>query len=129
MKKILKMAVRCGITLFCAAFITNFAVAQTTQKPAAAPTTLPTEMQHFIQNSCAHCHMEPGNGMAMSKVNFSKWDSYDAKKQASKSNAVSKMVTKGKMPPKGFRADNPDKVPTEADKKMVQEWAASLQPK
>ena len=123
------MACRYGITLFCAAFIANFAVAQTSEKSAAAPTTLPANMSQFVQNSCAHCHMEPGNKMALTKVNFSKWDEYSAEKQASKANSVSKMVTKGKMPPKGFKADHPDKVPTDADKKMVQEWAASKQPK
>jgi cytochrome c5 len=129
MKMLLKKALKVGVTLICMTILAYPVAAQTTQKPAAVPTTLPADMTKFIQNSCAHCHMEPGNGMAMSKVNFSKWDEYSAEKQASKANSVSKMVTKGKMPPKGFRADHPDKVPTEADKKMVQDWAASLQPK
>jgi hypothetical protein len=73
--------------------------------------------------------MEPGNQMALTHVNLSKWDGLTPEKQVSKASAMSNMISKGKMPPKGFKKDFPDKVPTEADVKVIADWAKTLQPK
>jgi cytochrome c553 len=87
---------------------------------------LPDSIQKFVQKACMDCHSDDGSGMARSKVNFSKWDSYDAEKQAKKANAMSKELAKSGMPPKKWRANNPDGVPTPADVDMVARWAKSL---
>jgi hypothetical protein len=65
--------------------------------------------------------------MAKGKVNFSKWSTYDAEKQSKKANAICKELTKGDMPPKKWRANNPNDVPTQAEVDMICRWAKSLQ--
>jgi hypothetical protein len=128
MKKIISMTVAIASAFFFIALISNPVSGQTTQKPAT-PTALPADVSTVLTNSCGHCHMDPGNSMAQAHVNLSKWDTYDKDKQASKAAAISKMVSKGKMPPKGYAKDNPDKVPNDAAKKIISDWADSLMPK
>jgi hypothetical protein len=64
--------------------------------------------------------------MALMHVDFDKWATYKPEKQADKAKAMCKMVTKAAMPPKSFRNNNPDKVPTEASVRIICNWAASL---
>jgi hypothetical protein len=87
---------------------------------------IPADVIKITENYCSGCHKEPGMKMAMSFLNFSDWDKYTPGKQASKANKMCKLVTKNKMPPKSFRANNPDAVPTKNDVKTICNWAASL---
>ena len=111
------------------ALIAPTASAQTAEKSVATTTNLPADVARIVDKSCVKCHMEPGNGMALSRLNFTKWNDYDLEKQASKTAAISKLVTKGKMPPKKFKKNNPEKVPTAADIKIINDWAKSVQVK
>jgi cytochrome c5 len=129
MKKSVKMIAVIACACLFTALIAHPVSAQTAEKSAATSTSLPADVAKVVDKSCAHCHMEPGNQMALSRVNFTKWDSYDPAKQASKAALIAKEVSKGKMPPKGYKKDNPDKVPTEADIKVISDWSKSLQPK
>ncbi|MEI6456537.1 MAG: heme-binding domain-containing protein [bacterium] len=95
-------------------------------KGTASSPTMPDSIMNFVQKSCMACHTNDGNGMAKAHVNFDKWDSYGEKKQPGKAQDICDVLTKGKMPPKGFRANNPDAVPTEKDIKMVCAWAATF---
>jgi len=88
---------------------------------------LPDSILKFAQKSCMTCHANDGNGMAKAHLNFDKWDSYGEKKWAGKAQDICNIITKGKMPPKSFRENNPDAVPTDKDIKMVCAWAAALQ--
>jgi hypothetical protein len=88
--------------------------------------SIPDSITMVLEKSCFPCHSAPGKGMAMSKVNFDNWESYNPDKQASKAKAICKVVTKGSMPPKSFRQNNPDKVPTDADVKAICNWAGSF---
>jgi mono/diheme cytochrome c family protein len=89
--------------------------------------SLPDSILKFAQKSCMACHSDDGSGMAKGRLNFDKWDSYGEKKWPGKAQSICDIITKGKMPPKGFKENNPDAVPTEKDIKMVCSWAASLQ--
>jgi hypothetical protein len=128
MKTIIKITAAISCAVLFVALIANPVSAQNADNAKKAPTSLPADVSKVVMNSCAHCHMEPGNSMALSHVNLSKWDSYEADKKASKAASMSKMISKGKMPPNGFKKDNPDKVPTEADIKVIADWAKSMQP-
>ncbi len=124
MKKIIKISIAMTCIVFFVAYVAIPAKAQTT--PVAKP--IPADVVKVAEKSCKKCHMEPGNAMALSHVNLTNWDKYSPEKQAVKSEKMCSMVTKGKMPPKKFRRDNPDKVPTAADIKVICDWATSLQP-
>jgi cytochrome c5 len=108
-------------------------VAATAFSPAGnsgstGPKGIPDSIFSIIDRSCTHCHVNDGNGMAKAHVNFDNWDTYDASKQAAKAALMCKELTKGKMPPKGFRSSNPDLVPTDAEVKKICDWANSLNP-
>jgi hypothetical protein len=93
---------------------------------AGPGTTLPDSVRKFVQKVCMDCHADDGNFMAKGKINFSGWDKYDSAKQVSKANAMCKELTKSAMPPKKWRANNPDNIPTKAEVDMICRWANSL---
>jgi hypothetical protein len=127
MNKSVKFTIGIACSVFCTAFILNTVSAQTAQKDKAATKPIPADVLKVAEKSCVKCHTEPGNKMALSMVNLSYWDKYSPEKQASKANTMCKMVTKGKMPPKSYRKEHPDGLPTKDDIKIICDWAASLQ--
>ena len=127
-----KMITAAGIT---ALFICLFAFAFLPE-PAKGVTgnagdnpVLPDSVLSIVNKSCMDCHGDDGSGMAKSKVNFSKWATYDAKKQASKAEDISKEVSKGKMPPGKWRKNNPDNIPDTNDARILSNWAKALNSK
>jgi hypothetical protein len=72
------------------------------------------------------CHTEGGNGMALMHLDLSNWDKFSMEKQADKAADMCKMVSKGKMPPKGFREKNPGAAPTKDEAKIICDWATSI---
>ncbi len=121
MKKLilLKVAIAC---VFSFAVFLNTVSAQSVQmsKP------IPDNIVAIAKKSCVNCHTEPGNKMALSKVNISKWASYTAVQEAAKSADMCKMVTEGKMPPKSFKDKNPGFVVSKDEITMICDWSASL---
>ena len=67
--------------------------------------------------------------MAMSHVNFSSWGTYTPDKQAEKATDICDEMSKGTMPPKGYKASHPDAVPTAEQVKPVCDWAGSFKKK
>jgi hypothetical protein len=90
---------------------------------------MPENVRAIITRSCMDCHADGGNRIAMTHVNFSKWDRYSAAKQAKKSADICKMITKGKMPPKSYRESTPEAVPTKDQADLVCKWSQSIQVK
>lgn len=88
---------------------------------------IPADVLTVIEESCIECHDEPGKRLALAFVNLSEWGNYSAKKQATKSKAMCRMVSKGKMPPKKYRNKNADFMLTEDDIKTICNWSAGLQ--
>lgn len=88
---------------------------------------IPDSIQKVIQKACLDCHADNGNSMARSHLNFSSWDSYSPEKQAKKAAAICNILKKGNMPPKKFKADYPEAVPTQAQVDAICKWAISLQ--
>jgi mono/diheme cytochrome c family protein len=87
---------------------------------------LPDSIAKVIHKACLDCHGEDGNGMAKAHVNFGKWNTYDVKKQADKALAISKVLSKGSMPPGKWRKNNPDNIPTQAEVDLIKNWARAL---
>lgn len=127
MKKIILLTLAVTIVLFIIALIVNPVSAQTAQKIIGDKKPIPEGIMKVAERSCVNCHTEPGNKMALSHVNLSNWDKYTPEKQAAKAKAMCNMVSKGKMPPKKFRAEHPDGVPTADETKALCDWAESLQ--
>jgi hypothetical protein len=129
MKILFRFAISVTVALFINALIIGPASAQTTQNSGVAGKPIPQEVVKIAEKSCLKCHVEPdGNHMAASVLNLSKWDSYSVEKQASKAKAMCKQVTKGKMPPKSFKKDHPEGIPSEEEVKTICDWSQSLQP-
>lgn len=103
----------------------SFAAIINPMSPQTKP--IPGEVMAIAKKSCVKCHAEPGKTLALSHVNLSKWDSYTAVRQSSKAAAMCNMITKGKMPPKKFKEENPDFVMTPAEKKTICDWSSSIQ--
>ncbi len=89
-------------------------------------TELPEKVAKVIQKACMDCHSDGGNALARGKVNFSKWAELDPAKQAKKAQAICKELTKGAMPPKKWRTNHAENVPTDDDVAVVCNWAKDL---
>ena len=96
-------------------------------KPVSEPvTTIPNNLNTVFKNSCMSCHAAGGSGIAMSMLNFSKWDSYDPKKQAKKAAAICDEITTEAMPPKSFVKTHPEAALTASQKDSICKWSATL---
>jgi hypothetical protein len=123
MKKTFSFAIVAVCTMFFVSVALNPASAQTEQKKESK--AIPENVVKIAEKSCVKCHTEPGNKMALAHVNISKWDKYTPEKQEEKAKAMCKMVTEEKMPPKNFRKENPNDIPTKEDVKAICDWASS----
>ena len=88
--------------------------------------SIPDDVNAIFETSCMACHSAGGKGMAMSMVDFSKWDNYTPEKQAKKAAKICNAVTKGSTPPKSFRESNPDAVLTDVQKEKICKWSVTL---
>ena len=118
--------------LITVAFASAFSLASLLNYPLSAQAVqktkpIPDDVLIIAKKSCIDCHAEPGKKMALSHVNLTKWDSYTAERQASKSSKMCKMITKGKMPPKKFKKVNPGFILTNDEIKTICDWSTSIQ--
>ena len=88
---------------------------------------IPEDVMKIMNKSCVNCHSQPGNFMALSHLDLDNWGKYSAEKQASKAKDMCNMVGKDRMPPKKFRAEHADGIPSTAEIKTICDWARSLQ--
>ena len=121
------------LVIFLISVSINFSDGMKLMKPSYQNTTdtpisktIAPNIYKIINESCIHCHVNGGNHMAMSHINFSDWDSYSPEKKADKAKDMVKMLEKGKMPPKRYRKDHPENIPTEAQIETIKKWAKSL---
>jgi hypothetical protein len=129
MKKYILFLAVAGMFLTFTAFVLS--TPNLTGKKSTRPETtnsIPDDLKVIFKNSCMACHATGGKGRAMAKLNFSEWENYATDKQAKKAAAICKMISKGKMPPKSFRASHPEAIPTESQKDLIYKWSKSLDP-
>ena len=123
MVKTIRIAVAFFSVLFITALIIDPVINKSILKATFENKLISAEVMKIVQRSCVTCHMEPGNTMALSRVNFTTWDSYTPEKQASKADAICNMVSKNKMPPKKFMEKHPGTVLSKDDIKTICNWA------
>ncbi len=128
MKRMFTIILAVAGIMLAAAVIFMPAKATSSLKPDTPAAGLPDSIMKIVQNSCMDCHASDGNAMAKSHVNFSEWSNYKPEKQAEKAQLMCKMLTKDAMPPKGWRKNNADRIPTEKQKKEICTWASKLNP-
>jgi hypothetical protein len=128
MKKVALLSLITLSVFIAIAFIMNPQTVNASKRSSSVNqgTALPDSIQMMVKRACMDCHATDGNFMAKGKINFSDWDKYDAAKQSKKAAAMCKVLTKGSMPPKKWCTNNPNDVPTQAEKDMVCKWASSL---
>ena len=127
MKKTLKISATVLIILTLTIGFASLVQAQTQQNDKLQGTKVPMEVMKILEKTCVNCHSEPGKTLALSHVNLSKWDQYSPDKQADKAKSMCKEVTKEKMPPKKFRDEHPESIPTSDEIKTICDWAQSLE--
>lgn len=103
-----------------------FLIAAALVFPPQPAKPMPENLKALFKASCMACHSDDGGVMAKSRVNFSKWDSYDLGKQLKKAADISKVVKSGTMPPKSFAKANPGAVLTDAQKEIILKWSDNL---
>ena len=113
--------------VFLTSMIMVHSSAQSSQKDGIVSKPISPAVMKIAERSCVKCHTEGGNGMALMHLNLSNWDKFSLEKQADKAKDMCKMVSKGKMPPKGFREKNPGAAPTKDEVKIICDWATSIQ--
>lgn len=87
---------------------------------------IPPPVYQIVVSSCLDCHGNDGKALAQAKVKMEEWDSYSPEKQAAKAEDMCNMVTKGKMPPKGYLKDHPEKALTPEQIQAICDWSAGL---
>ena len=127
MKKLISITLAVLGIVFLTSMLVNDEPALLSQKDSKISTPIPSNVMQIAERSCVECHTKGGKCSAMMHLNLSKWDKYSQKKQAKKANAMCKMVSEGKMPPKGFSEKNPGAAPTKEEVKIICDWANSIQ--
>ena len=112
--------------VFLTSMIMNNSSAQSSQKTGIVSKPISPAVMKIAERSCLKCHAEGGNEMAMMHLNLSNWDKFSPEKQAGKAKDMCKMISKGKMPPKGFKENNPGAAPTKDEAKIICDWATSI---
>ena len=127
MKKPIIITLAIVAFLFFTTLIISQLMGQSSEKGGVMDKPIPANVMKIAEKSCVHCHSEPGDFMAISHLNLSNWNKYSPEKQAAKASAMCMKVTEDKMPPKHFRKNHPDGVPTQEEVKTICNWAKSLE--
>jgi cytochrome c5 len=98
----------------------------TTQMTIAS---IPDDVEQIFKNSCMYCHASGGKSIPMAKLNFSNWDNYKPGKQVKKAVAICKLISKGAMPPKLYREDNPEANLSAYQKELICKWSETFSPR
>lgn len=94
--------------------------------PVAGENKMPADVATILENSCGACHGANGRAMAMSHLKLAQWNEYSAEKQADKAAEICKVITSGKMPPKGYLRDNPAKALSKSQIDSICAWSTGV---
>ena len=104
---------------------TAFKVTET-QKEVAPESllTIPDSVNQVIQNKCYDCHHTGSESMkAKMKLKFDKLNTLSKRKLVSKLDGIAESVQKKDMPPKKFLKNYPEQALTDAEAKILIDWA------
>ena len=117
------------VLIFCAfAFSSGKSVSSSNSASIskADSSAIPAAVHNILATSCFACHGEGGKGMALAHVKMAELSTYSPEKLAEKAEAMCKIVTKGKMPPKGYLNEHPEAKLTQEQITTICNWSASL---
>jgi mono/diheme cytochrome c family protein len=87
---------------------------------------IPDSLNKIFQTSCMPCHGSQGGRLPGARLDFSRWDGYDAAKEAEKASLICSVIRKGTMPPKSVRDSKPENIPTKEQADLICKWAETL---
>jgi len=89
----------------------------------AADDGFPEEVGAILTSSCFGCHnAEARSEDAKKAVQFDAWDDYRVTKKIGILGKMGEVIEEGKMPPKKYLENNPDKKLTEDQQKLLLDW-------
>jgi len=127
----MKNTLLAALFLIMAAFFLNFDKIQYNLNnegiaPGDPEFKIPENISQILDNRCAGCHGTDSKN-AKARLHFKVDELPDMKvsKLVGKLSKISEVVSKEKMPPKSFLNHNPDKAPTDEQRKILSAWADS----
>jgi uncharacterized membrane protein len=96
-----------------------------TETGSKAP-AMPDNVKAIIEKSCFGCHnTDSKNDKAKEKLDLKTFDSLGKKEMIHALNEIGKTLDENEMPPAKFLEKFPDKKLTDAEKKLLIDWANS----
>ncbi len=87
---------------------------------------MPDDVKAIIEKSCFGCHnTDSKNDKAKEKLDLKTLDSQTKNKMIASLKDISETIEENEMPPAKFLEKNPDKKLTDAEKKILMDWANS----
>ena len=85
---------------------------------------MPDNVKAIIDKSCFGCHnTDSKNDKGKEKLNLSTFDTLTKNKMIATYKGMAEVVEENEMPPAKFLEKNPDKKLSDADKKILIDWA------
>lgn len=86
--------------------------------------SIPENVQAIIDTSCYQCHSAQGQSAAVrQKLDFDTLDQQDASQAIRKMVGIQETVERGRMPPKRYTDQFPERALSETDKGVLLKWA------
>jgi uncharacterized membrane protein len=87
---------------------------------------MPDDVKAIIEKSCFGCHnTDSKNDKAKEKLDLKTFDSLTKNKMIASLKEITETIEENEMPPAKFLEKNPDKKLTDAEKKILMDWANS----
>ena len=85
----------------------------------------PDKVYNILENSCFDCHLKNSkNEKAKKKLVFDNFNRLSPMSQAAKRTEIAKILKEGKMPPKKYLDNFPEKKLTQEEMNTVTKWAS-----
>ena len=111
---------------FVAFLVSSFLVSATEYQTEGKTVKMPDDVKAIIENSCFGCHnTDSKNDKGKEKLDLKTLDSLTKNKMIASLKNISETIEENEMPPAKFLEKFPDKKLTDAEKKILMEWANS----
>ena len=113
--------------LVVALFVSATYVVTATENPTVSKVpAMPDNVKAIIEKSCFGCHnTDSKNDKAKEDLDFKAFDSLSKPQMIHALKEIGETVKENEMPPAKFLEKNPDKKLTDAEKKILLDWASS----
>lgn len=110
------------MAIFMAATLFTMASENPTETKAV---TMPDDVKAVIEKSCFGCHnTDSKNDKAKEKLDLKTLDNLTTPKMIHALREINEVVEENEMPPEKFLAKYPDKKLSDAEKKLLMDWAS-----